>query len=326
MARSVAVIGAGQIGYAAAKAFRYAGWDVRMLARSQPNWRLEGVEFAPHTLGDLPAPAADVVVDTIAFDEDDVARFDPAAIGRYIAISSASVYCDDQGRGFETPDLGFPEFDGPIAEDQTRLPPGADTYSGRKVRMEDKALALFGERATILRPCAIYGPYSRQPREWWVVKRFLDRRTRVPIAVGANSVFHTTCVEAMAGLIVDAAERDLSGAFNIADYYALSVGEIGQTIAREMDAKCEIVPFDGPPQGALGRTPWSLPKRFEVSCRKAYDAGWDGLTLYPGTTNDAIRWLCEVNRSDWRAAFPVLANYGYDLFDYEAEDRFFASL
>ncbi|MEO1048315.1 MAG: hypothetical protein AAFW59_08295 [Pseudomonadota bacterium] len=326
MARSVAIIGAGQIGYAAARAFQSEGWAVRVLARSKPVWLFDGIVFEHHILGEHRAPSADVVLDTIAFDEADAARFDPAAIGRYIAISSASVYCDDQGRGFETPDLGFPEFDGPIAEDQRRLPPGADTYSGRKVRMEDKALALFGERATILRPCAIYGPYSRQPREWWFVKRFLDGRTRVPIAFGANSVFHTTCVEAMAGLIVDAAERNLAGAFNIADDYALSVGEIGQAIAQEMDAEYEIVPFDGPPQGALGRTPWSLPKPFEISCRKAFDNGWDGFTVYPGVNNDIVWWLRDLNPVDWGAAFPVLANYGYDLFDYDAEDRFFASL
>lgn len=37
-------------------------------------------------------------------------------------------------------------------------------------------------------------------------------------------------------------------------------------------------------------------------------------------------WLADLNPADWRAAFPQLAAYPWDLFDYDAEDRFLASL
>jgi len=324
MARSIAIIGAGQIGYAAAREFRDAGWDARVLARSKPDWLVEGVEFIPYILGDAPSPSADVVLDTVAFDEDDAARYDPGSVGRYIAISTASVYADDQGRGFEdAAELGFPEFAEPITESQPLIEGSAATYSSRKVRMEAKATQLFGDRATLLRPCAIYGPYSRQPREWWFVKRLLDGRSHIPLAFMGESQFHTTNVDTIAGFAVCAAIKELGGAFNLADDDAPSVMEIGRQIMQEMDAQCAFVPFEGPPKAALGRTPWSLPKPFVLSCRKAFETGWDGFDLYPGVNNEAVYWLANLNPVDWRAAFPVLANYGYDLFDYAAEDRFF---
>ena len=77
--------------------------------------------------------------------------------------------------------------------------------------------------------------------------------------------------------------------------------------------------------GYVGRTPWSVPKPLMVNCSKAFDTGWDGFTTYPGMP-DHIGWLRDLNPADWRAAFPQLAGYPWDLFDYEAEDRFFASL
>jgi len=327
MARSIAIIGAGQIGFASASAFASKDWDVRLLARSKPDWGIEGVEFVPHILGETPSPSADIVLDTIAYDEDDVARFDPDRVGRYIAISTASVYADNQGRGFEdAAELGFPEFNAPITEDQLLIAGGPQTYSSRKVRMEAKAAAMFAGRATLLRPCAIYGPFSRQPREWWFVKRMLDGRQRIPLAFKGESQFHTTDVNTIAGFAHCAAENAISGAFNLADDDAPTALEIGQRIAKEMEAECDFVLFEGSPQRTLGRTPWSLPKPFVLSCRKALDAGWDGFGLYPAANNDALAWLADLNPADWRAAFPVLANYGYDLFDYAAEDRFLAAL
>ena len=34
----------------------------------------------------------------------------------------------------------------------------------------------------------------------------------------------------------------------------------------------------------------------------------------------AVEWLVEYNPADWRAAFPQLTVYPWDLFDYAAED------
>ncbi|MEM9500370.1 MAG: reductase [Pseudomonadota bacterium] len=323
MAKTVAIIGAGQIGYAAADAFRDRGWDVTVYARTKPNW-FDGTlhKFQPYEVGEAAAPSADIVFDSIAFDRGDVARYCPDRVGRLIAISSASVYCDDQGRTFdEAVQNGFPEFDGAIDEDQSTVAPGPETYSTRKVRMENKALEMFGDRATIFRPCAIYGKHSRHPREWWFVKRLIDGRTRIPLIEGGTSRFQPTDVEDISCFAVDAAEQELSGAYNIATEDCPTVLQIGQILADFLDYDPEFVPSDQ--TGLVGRTPWSVPKPFVVSGRKMIETGYDPPSSYWSGMFVFLPWLRDLNPTDWRKTFPQLAAYPWDLFDYEAEDRLF---
>lgn len=150
--------------------------------RSRPAWFQFGQQWRSYDNTRDPAPTADCVLDTIAFDARDVLRYDPEAVGRLIVVSSASVYCDAAGRTLdEGPVGGYPEFAGPITEDQATVAPAPATYSTRKIRMEEAATVRFGLHATILRPCAIHGPWSRHPREWWFAKRLLDNRPRIPL-------------------------------------------------------------------------------------------------------------------------------------------------
>ncbi|MEM7666613.1 MAG: reductase [Pseudomonadota bacterium] len=324
MARSVAIIGAGQIGFAAARVFLAKGWNVRVLARSRPQWLAPEMRFESYNLGETTVPQADVVLDSIAFDAEDAARYDPEAVGRLIVVSSASVYCDGEGRTLdEAAQNGFPEFDGPIAEDQTTIAHGPDTYSTRKVRMENTARELFGDRATILRPCAIYGPHCRHPREWWFAKRLIDGRTQIPLALNGESRFQTSAADAIGRFAEFASDRGLGGVYNIADADAPCVLEIGHTIAEIWGADAQFVPVDGYPDGAVGRTPWSVPAPYLVSNEKARAAGFEGSERYAESANEAILALKNDPPQDWRAAFPQLAAYPWDMFDYEAEDRFF---
>jgi nucleoside-diphosphate-sugar epimerase len=332
LTRTVAIIGAGQIGYAAANAFAFEGWEVTVHARSRPQWQLGS--FRRYIAGEDAAPRADVVLDTIAFDAEDIGRYDPDAVGRLIVVSSASVYRDARGRTLdEAAQNGFPEFDGPIREDNPRVAPGPETYSTRKVRMENRAQDLFAERATILRPCAIYGKYSRHPREWWFVKRFLDGRAKIPLALNGKSQFHTTSASEIGEFAENAATWEWGGAFNLGAENPPTVMEIAKAIAAIIGVETEIVPFDGFPDEFIGRTPWSVPRPFTVSIDKALAAG-DGFGAATGVgmnytgqpLDSAINWLAERNPADWRAAFPQLAAYPWDLFDYDAEDRFLASL
>ena len=325
MARSVAIVGAGQIGYQANFAFVDRGWSSKIHARSKPNWKRYGSKFIRHDIASDPAPRADCVVDTIAFDAGDVERYDPERVGRLILISSASVYSDAHGRTLdEARENGFPIFDGPISEAQQTVAPGPETYSTRKIRMEQRAVELFGERVTILRPCAIYGKWSRHPREWWFVKRLLDRRTVIPLLRPAHSRFQPTDAEDIGIFAVDAAEHELSGIFNIADDDCPDVTEIGDTIASYMDREVRFVALAE--EAEIGRTPWSIPRPFIISSQKAANAtGHIFSRYYPGALH-AVEWLSKHRPSDWRAAFPQLAAYPWDLFDYAAEDRVLASL
>ena len=322
MSKTAAIIGAGQIGYANAFAFRDAGYDVQVYARSQPEWVHRDMAFEAYTLGEATAPAADVVVDTIAFDEEDVARYDPDQVGRYIAISSAAVYRDHEARSIETgPITGYPDFGHAITEDNPTVRGGPESYSSRKVRMERKAREMFEDRSTILRPCAIYGPYSRHAREWWFVNRIKDRRRVIPLAFEGESVFHTTNAFSMGDFAAFLAEEELGGIWNVADDDAPSVRAIGQTIAAYFGKRIRFYGVEGPPKGTVGRTPWSLPHPFVLDTGKARDAGFERFGTYAQEVAPALDYLRSVSADEWESAFAPLAAYGYDHFDYAAEDR-----
>ena len=325
MTGSVAIIGAGQIGFAAVSQFLLQGWAVSVCARNRPNWPMEGATFHSYDkLHDAP-PQADVVIDTIAFDADDVERYDPGAIGRLIVVSSASVYCDDQGRTLdEAAEQGFPDFGGPIDEGQPITEAGPQNYSTRKVRMENAVQNLFGDRATILRPCAIHGLHSRHPREWWFVKRMLDGRQRIPLMYNGASQFQPTSATLIGRFSQHAAKHNIGGIFNLADGNCPNVLEIGQTIANILQAKPQLVPIEADEH--IGRTPWSTQLPFVLGGHKTDACGFDRAPDYACDVEKAVLWLRDLNQADWKAAFPVFAAYPFDPFDYEAEDRLLASL
>ena len=331
MARSIAIIGAGQIALEVALSAFAAGWRITICSRSRPAWSEFYDEWRPYTTPEDNPPEADFVVDTIAFDAPDLERYNPKAIQRLIVISSASVYCDAQGRTLDEASVaGWPEFGGPIREDNVTVAPGPETYSTRKMRMERAAQDRFGDRATIFRPCAIYGRHSRHPREWWFVKRLLDGRTRIPLMLLGRSRFQTTCAQTLGLATRQAIEQELGGVYNVADRDAPSVLEIGEVILEAMPhhRRPKGVRFEPIEEaGLIGRTPWSVGQPMIVSGAKLESAvakEFDGLSeLYARAVPPTVKWLCEHEPAHWRAAFPQLAAYPWDLFDYEAEDRFF---
>lgn len=329
MAKTVAIIGAGQIGFAACFAFLHDGWDVSLFSRTEPQWggRWEHYNrFQHYTRGEGPAPEADLVLDTIAYDAEDVDRYQPDDVGRLILISSASVYCDDQGRTLdEAAQNGFPEFSCPITEDQPTVAAGRKTYSTRKVRMENRAEELFGERATILRPGAVHGEKSRHPREWWFVKRILDGRTRIPFANRGLSRFQTTSAHTIGYVAQALADEEVGGIFNVKDQDSPSLIEIGKAMEYHLEQDLDLILIDGYPESGIGRSPWSVPRPFVTSSAKLKRHGISAGRPYEDDVANTIGELVRNTPTDWRAAFPQLAAYPWDLFDYEAEDRFFAS-
>ena len=178
--------GTGQIGRATALEFARAGWQVDAVTRSRP-LAPEVLALGVHPLPAGPTRAAliargyDAVIDTLAFTAADAADLLAEPAGHLTVISTASVYADAQGRGFERTDDGFPHYPDPIPETQPLVPPG-EGYSAGKVALE----AALGTHAAILRPGAIHGIGARHPREWYFVKRALDGRKRLPLADGGS--------------------------------------------------------------------------------------------------------------------------------------------
>ena len=250
MGKTAFIIGMGQIGYAIARRLLSDGWRVSVAYRSAnaaQDFAVAGVSVVSLDRDDRDALAswlssgADVLVDTVAFTQahaQQLLTFQDA-VGMLCVISSASVYCDDQGRSLdEAGSTGFPQLPCPIAEDNRTVAPSDDTYSTRKVAIEQTLLQRSGVPVTIVRPCAVYGIKSRHPREWWLVKRFLDGRRVVPLAFRGQSRFHTSATENIAEVIRTAVETRFNGVLNAADPQSLSVREIANVVSSALSWGC----------------------------------------------------------------------------------------
>jgi nucleoside-diphosphate-sugar epimerase len=329
--------GTGQIGRAVASEFLAANWSVTISHRGAHPAPDDLVERGAKVVildRDIPdqvsralGTGADALIDTAAFDRDHGSQLVAvqASVGGFVVISSASVYRDDFGRTLdEASQNGFPELPDPISETQSTVDPGPATYSTRKVALERRLLDDAVTPVTILRPCAVHGLNSRGPREWWFVKRILDRRPAIPVAYRGTSRFHTSAVANIAALSRVAVEAPGSQVLNIGDPSTPTVVEIAVLVARHLGYDGRIVEVDAPSYPPpVGRTPWSVPRAFLLDCRAARDLGYAPTATYADAVKPIYDWLVETAPNGcWKERFPLLASYPRNLFDYAAEDAF----
>jgi nucleoside-diphosphate-sugar epimerase len=276
------------------------------------------------------ADGVDVVVDVIPFGRRDAEQLLALGerVGAMIAISSASVYTDESRHSLDDatgPD-DLPRLPVPIPETQPTVEPGDDGYSAGKSAVEHALLEQRSLPATVIRPCAIYGPGDRQAREWHFVKRALDGRRKVVVAYDGASRFHTTSSDNLAELIRCCAERPDTRVLNCGDPEPPTVLEISRAIAAAVGHERDEVLMPGEPQGTVGQTPWSVPDShpFVVDMSAAEgEVGYRPVTTYAHGVRAACEWLVEGTRSrDWREVLPAHARYYGKLFDYAAEDDF----
>jgi nucleoside-diphosphate-sugar epimerase len=110
---------------------------------------------------------------------------------------------------------------------------------------------------------------------------------------------------------------------NIADPSALSVAEIGAALAAHLDYRgAFLAPHDEDYPPKLGATPWSVPAPFTLDVRAAAALGYNPVATYRGASKATCEWLARAAPGNWRDAFPNLASYSHEHFDYAAEDSF----
>jgi nucleoside-diphosphate-sugar epimerase len=338
MSRHVFILGGtGQIGRAVASEFLAANWGVTISHRGTNPAPADLVERGakvvmldrdtPGQLSGVLGSGADALIDTMAFDREHRSQLInvQASVGCFIVISSASVYRDDHGRTLdEAPQNGFPELPEGIRETQPTVDPGPATYSTRKVALERHLLDDAATPVTILRPGAINGLNSRFPREWWVVKRILDRRPAIPLAYRGTSRFHTSALPTLPRSARVAVEVPESRVLNIGDPSPPTVAQIATLVAQHLDYDGRIVHLgeeNYPP--AIGRTPWSVPRPFLLDCQTALDLDYSPASTYVDAIKPVCDWLVETApNGDWKERFPILARNPRNHFDYAAEDAF----
>ncbi|QMW24494.1 reductase [Sandaracinobacteroides saxicola] len=263
----------------------------------------------------------DLLLNTVAFDAADTRPMLDVAgdVGTLMAISSASVYRDAAGRTLDEARVtGFPDFPVPISSQQPTVSAGPATYSTRKIAMEQALADSAHPSIVILRPCAIHGPFSRHPREWWVVKRLRDGRPRIPLAFDGTSRFQPTATSRIAAVVEAAIGRRGVTIANVADADCPDAAGLVGIIARHLGRQVRVVPLAGSPRGAVGYHPWCVPGP-KVVADEGVTLGAEAPLSYAATVGPGLDWLM-AQTTDWREAFPPLAAYPFDLFDYAAED------
>jgi nucleoside-diphosphate-sugar epimerase len=271
----------------------------------------------------MPANGFDLLVDVVPFELAHAEQLLELDVGGIVAISSASVYADDDGRTLDEAEAAddFPEFPGPIPETQRTVEPGDATYSTKKAALERRLLENDRIPATIVRPCAIYGPGDRMAREWFFVKRALDRRQYIVLTLRGASHFHTTASANIGELVRLIAANRATGVFNCGDPDPPTVLEISRRIAAAVGHEWTEVLLPQPEgRGAVGNTPWSAPKPFVVDMSAAAEQlGYEPVTTWSDAIDRQVEWLIEATRGrKWQEVLPRGAEYLQ--FEYEGED------
>lgn len=340
MASALIIGGTGQIGRAAAARLLQDGWSVVLAARNPdrvpaelaPDVRSVRVDRADDaSLDAAVGEGVDLLVDCVAFTAADARQLVALGdrLGSVVAVSSASVYRDAEGRTLDeaTGVDDFPHLPVPITERQPTVAPGDATYSTQKAAME-RVLLESDLRATAVRPCAIHGTGTRFSREWHFVKRVLDGRRVVVLAHRGESRFHTTAAENLAELIALAARRPGRRVVNCGDPDPPTVARIARTVADALGHEwLEVLLPGAPPSEALAN-PWSVPRPLILDMAAAeIELAYRPVTTYERAAARTCRWLVEATAGrDWRDVLPVSARHMADGFDYAAEDAFLGSL
>jgi nucleoside-diphosphate-sugar epimerase len=151
----------------------------------------------------------------------------------------------------------------------------------------------------------------------------LDGRRAIPLAYRGESRFHTSATVNIAALARTALENPGTRILNAADPSVMTVAEIGATIAKHLDFRGEFLPVkDNSYPPMIGATPWSIPAPFTLDIGAAVALGYGPVSTYEEASKATCDWPMRTAPSNWRAAFPVLAGYSREHFDYDAEEAF----
>ena len=335
--RAFVLGGTGFVGRHVSRRLAHSDWDVTVGSRGETDIPSE-VKNLRHvtvdrsmddSLAAVVANGFDVLVDVIPYEPSDAQQIIDLRdrVGGVIAISTTSVYADDAGHTMDEAkdEETAPRMPVPILETQRRTEAGCTTYSTKKVAIEDILLNQNDIPATVIRPCAIYGPGDTQCREWFFVKRALDGRPIVLLADEGESVFHTTSVHNLAEMVRLAAELRVHGAFNCGDPDPPNVRRIAESIRKVVGHEWEEVLL--PPEVSRDwavRNPWGGFFPWIVSMAKAHDQlGYKPVTSYEAAIGEAVEWIVSATRGrDWRDVLSQGADYLMGKFDYETEDEF----
>ena len=129
------------------------------------------------------------------------------AVGRYLFVSTISVYAEPLAPGADEDAPRIRLADPGVSE----MTP--ETYGGHKALCEDEVTAMFGPRATVVRPGLIVGPFDTTDRfPYW--PRRLARGGEVLAPGRPDAPVQVVDARDLAVWMVDLLERDRAGTYN----------------------------------------------------------------------------------------------------------------
>jgi nucleoside-diphosphate-sugar epimerase len=283
----------------------------------------------PDQLAAVLGGGADVVVDCLCYTATQAGQLLRFAddFASAIVLSSKAIYCDDRGRHSNSAEP--PRFDGPVTEQQSVLEPDySGAYASRtgygpnKVAAE-RTLLESGRPISILRPSRIHGPGAGRPREWYVLKRLLDGRIRIPLAHGGRTGNHPTASVNLARLARTCAEQPGQRILNAADPGQPDAAEIVQAIAAACHRPVEVVGLDEQANSDFGWSPWASWPPYFLDTSAATALGYQPAGSYRQTVLAVVEELCALS-AEQQARLTADSDFP-DRFDYALDDAALSS-
>jgi nucleoside-diphosphate-sugar epimerase len=332
----VVIGGTGLIGRAVARRLLAAGWQVTVTGRDPRRVPTDlpaaGARFMlvdrddPVRLAAAVGAGADLLVDCACYTAAQARLLLPLLRDVHSAVmfSSKAVYVDDEGNHINS--ASAPRFAAAVTEQQPTMKPGdmpyasPQGYGANKVAAE-QVLLDSGLPVTVVRPSKVHGEGAAPPREWYFVKRVLDRRPTVLLAGHGRGTDHPSAATNIAALVEVVAERPGRRILNAADPDAPD----GLTISRVTTALAghtwrEVLLDDDAPR-QLGRHPWHRIPPVILDTSAAQALGYRPVGDYATTVTEEIDWMVfQITQDPTWTPPGIEPETTARWFDYAAED------
>lgn len=207
----------------------------------------------------------------------------------------------------------------PAPDDAQLADPAEPIGKIRRIVETEEAVFHHHPNAIHLRYPMLYGPRQLLPREWPLIKRALDGRTPLILADGGLTLKSACYVENAAHAVMCAVDQPGEGAgqcFNVTDERALTLRQIAEVVADELDHQFEFVSL--PYELAAPARPlvmhWSTGHRVVSTRTLQAKLGYRDIVSPEDGLRRTVRWLVANPPNDHAVALLQ------DPFDYQSED------
>ncbi len=324
--RALVIGGTGPTGIHIVQGLVDRGWDVTILHRGtherpETPAAVEHLHHDPYDADDLRLALHGRTYDAVIAMYGRLRRIAEITVGKtgqFVSVGGVPAI-----RGWMNPFLFEPNgLPVPVDEHQPTVQVPAEDEKGYRVAQTEAAVFEHHPTAAHFRYPYVYGPYQVVPREWSIVRRILDGRSRIVVPDDGLTLHHHGFTENLAHAVllgVDQPDAAAGKVFNAADEEVLSVRQVVELCASALDHQLEIVsmPWDlATPARPLMAQPLPTHRVLDLTRLKA-DLGYRDLVPAREALVRTARWLAANPIAPGAPEEVVLT----DPFDYVAEDR-----